>query len=396
MITRPEELLEWCEKWDALAVTSGLPFSAPGWLLPWWLHVAPADARLNVVVVLNDGRLVGIAPFFIDRSRLGLVRSRLLGVRTSTGVQPLSQTGLERDVAAAITSRLAESSPRAGALMLEGLSNTSSWPTLLSETWPGNLGLWGQAYRQLPAPRVVLSDSDSFDAWLGAKSRNFRQQVRRSRRQLEKGGGRFGLASSEEELQRGLRALVNLHHARWNKKGGSRALYPAVETMLAAAARSLPAPERYRLWTIEIDGRIISAHLFVAAGGVLSYWLGGFDEALAAQHPSMQTLLIAMEHGWSVGDRVFDLGPGGAAYKYRLADQEDTLEWRIAIPRDTGHLASRLRWLPVQMARTMKRSLPQQMRQKLVGARSRLDSMHSLLHGSSGQGRAKQRDRFEQ
>jgi CelD/BcsL family acetyltransferase involved in cellulose biosynthesis len=153
--------------------------------------------------------------------------------------------------------------------------------------------------------------------------------------------------------------------------------------MLAAAARSLPAPERFRLWSIEIDGHIISSHLFIAAGGVVSYWLGGFDEAWAAQHPSMQTLLIAMEHAWSVGDRVFDLGQGGGAYKYRLADEEDTLEWLVVIPRGKGHLSSRLRWMPMQLARSVKRSLPAGIREDLAAARSRLPRMRSLVHVGS-------------
>lgn len=394
MIRRPEELSEWCEEWDALAVRSGLPFGAPGWLLSWWLHVAPVDARLNVVVVQRKGKLVGIAPFFADHSRLGLVRFRPLGGRTSTRVEPLSQMGLRKEVAAAISCRLVESSPRAGALMFEGVSASSPWPGLLSETWPGNLGLWGQAYRELPAPRVGLADSESFDVWLEAKSRNFRQQMRRSRRQLAKQGAQFRLASSEEEVERGLRAFIDLHHGRWKKKGGSRALYPAVEKMLAEAAGRLPAPERYRIWTIEIGGRIISAHVFLAAGGVLSYWLGGFDEAYAAQHPSMQTLLIAMEHGWSVGDRVFDLGPGGSAYKYRLADQEDTIQWTIAIPRGTGHLAARLRWLPVHVTRRVQHALPAELRQNLIRVRSRLASAHSPSRVFSDEITSRLRDRL--
>ena len=110
-------------------------------------------------------------------------------------------------------------------------------------------------------------------------------------------------------------------------------LTPEVEAMLPDVARLAAEGCRLRLSTIEVEGRDISSHLFLAAGGEVSYWLGGFDERWASFHPSMHSILYAIEQSWQNGDTRVDLNSGGQAYKYRFADQEDTLEWSTLVPR---------------------------------------------------------------
>ena len=73
------------------------------------------------------------------------------------------------------------------------------------------------------------------------------------------------------------------------------ALDAGVERMLAEAASDLLADCRFRLFTIEAHGSTISAHLFVAAGGQVAYWNGGFDESFAGDQPSMRVLVGAIQ-----------------------------------------------------------------------------------------------------
>ena len=67
--------------------------------------------------------------------------------------------------------------------------------------------------------------------------------------------------------------------------------------MLAEAGRGARSPKgRFRLWTIEVDGAVISAHLFVEAGGDLVYWLGGIDDEWASnRRPGLLAILAATE-----------------------------------------------------------------------------------------------------
>jgi hypothetical protein len=55
--------------WQALwqRVPTATPFQLPAWLLSWWRSFHPG--ALAVVAVWKDERLVGLAPFYIERGR---------------------------------------------------------------------------------------------------------------------------------------------------------------------------------------------------------------------------------------------------------------------------------------------------------------------------------------
>ena len=98
----PHQLGPWLSRWDALAVTSRLPYCAPAWMLAWWRHAAPPYSQLRVVTVTNEGELLGVAPFFLEQGLGRLNRYRLLGPRNSTPRDLLARPGAEKQVAAAI------------------------------------------------------------------------------------------------------------------------------------------------------------------------------------------------------------------------------------------------------------------------------------------------------
>src|SRR5207249_4272265 len=148
----------------------------------------------------------------------------------------------------------------------------------------------------------------------------------------------------------GVRSFARLHRSRWDPRGGSAVLNPGVERMLEAAAPAL-GPSRLRLHLTLLDGRPISAHVFVAAGGEVSYWLGGFDDSVAREHPSMLTLLAALEGAWDHGDARFDFGGGAQPYKFRFAEDQDILRWVTLVPRDGRYLRTRLGLVPKHMYR---------------------------------------------
>jgi CelD/BcsL family acetyltransferase involved in cellulose biosynthesis len=314
--------------WDALAVARGRPYCAPGWMLSWLRAVAAPDALLRACVVTEGGELVGIAPLWAQE-REGGGRYGLLSENTASPVEPLCAGGRESEVAAAFGGLLAEATPPPREIQLKYAPAGSPWPRLLAEHVPGYSPPSIECTRVMALPKVRL-DQPNMDAWLATRSRNFRQQLRRAWRRLEDAGAVLR-SSSGEEMDAGIEALSRLHHARWEARGGSRALNPRVEEMLRLAAREL-GEERLRLFSLEVDGASISAHLFVRAGGTCAYWLGGFDDRWAACRPSVQVLAAALEAAIESGDEWFELGPGAQPYKYRFADSEESVEWLTLHP----------------------------------------------------------------
>jgi CelD/BcsL family acetyltransferase involved in cellulose biosynthesis len=324
-----EKLEPYRHAWDELAVSRSMPYCSPAWMLSWWRHVAPPQALLRTVLVLDGKDLVAVAPFFIDRGVGGLIRCRLLGARTSSRVDFLVAAGLEREVAAIVVELVDSSEPPPDLIMLEGVATNRDWPRLMKELWPGGRM---RIYRQFTqaAPLVSLNVR-TYDDWFQSKSHHFRKSMRRSLRQLEATGARIRLANDPIEIRRELESFARLHYQRWKTRGGSSVLNQRVQRMLEDASAELIGQLRFRLWSIEVEGETISSHVFLSAGGETAYWLGGFDERWSRLEPSILAILGALRHAFSVGDRRLDLGAGGQTYKYRFSDGEDQLEWVLLV-----------------------------------------------------------------
>jgi CelD/BcsL family acetyltransferase involved in cellulose biosynthesis len=329
------------EAWDELAVDAGQPYCAPGWMLAWWRAAAPEHARLRVAVALEGERLVGVAPFYAERRFGGLEWLRVLAAPISSPTGPVAQEGREREAAQALAQALSGARPRPGVLAFDGVVGSSPWPQLLAEEWPGPGRARLHTDDVVPALTVAL-DADTLDSWLSAKSSNFRGQVRRLRRQLDTKGATFVRVGLEGDVSAALRELARLHYARWEERGGSGALDEQVERVLALAAADLAPRGRFWVSTIVADGRVISAHLTLGAGPELVYWLGGHDDAWAAQKPGLQALVEVVQMGLErqgAGEGRagrLHLGPGAQEYKSRLADGEESLVFSTLAPRDPG------------------------------------------------------------
>ena len=331
MIADEGALARLAPEWDALAVARRRPFCAPAWMLAWWRHVAPRDARLRAVAVFEGDRLRGLAPFYADSKALGLVRYRLLAARTSTRIEPLAAPGYEDAVARAVGVALAAAEPRPHCIALDGCVAGSPWPASLASSG-GARPAWAHRASSAPVPALTLAGR-TCEEWFASRSAHFRREVRRRRRRLEEAGAVFRMASTPEELDHLLAHSARLHYARWSWRGGSSVLDARVERMLAQAGRELLGEGRFRLWVVEVGGEIISSQIFVAAGGEVTYWLGGFDERWARLAPSLLGIIAGIEHAWSAGDERVVLGAGGQDYKYTLSDEEEAVEWTVLVPR---------------------------------------------------------------
>jgi CelD/BcsL family acetyltransferase involved in cellulose biosynthesis len=314
--------------WDELASASGNPYALSGWLLPWWRHAAPPGAELRTVVAFDGDEPVGIAPFFAAKGPGGADAYRLLGARASIGVEPLARAGREREAAAVFATQLAGARPAPEVIVLEGIAADSRWPVLLREAWPGG-GVRARRRQKTPAPLLELRGR-SYEEWLRERSGKFRKAIRRGERRLEERGATLRLASATE-LQPALGAFIRLHHARWAARGGSGVVTPHVEQMLADLPGELDAGQ-LRIWLIDTDAGTVSAEVFIAAGGVTTSWLGGFDESFADEQPSLLSIHAEIRHAFERGDERVDLGPGGQAFKYRFADGERALVWVDLVP----------------------------------------------------------------
>lgn len=341
-------------EWHALATACGEPLAAPAWVLTLSREIAGASETPRIVTVREDGQLIGLAPLCVDLSQ----PRRAADYRLIAGDMPrtmlLALPGREWEAAGAVADALAQSAPRLDALALESIPVATCWPIALAEQWPGRMRPLLRQYFTMSSPTVALTQG-SFDAWLGAKSSNFRSQMRRMRRRFAEAGG-SGRFSTRETLDDDWAAMVQLHSGRWEGRGASSIVAggAALNTAYKAIGHELLERGEFRLRVLEIDGKPISVQLFAAVGSEVIYINGGWDEEHAQFKPSMLGILDAIEDAFARGERRMDLGPGAQPYKLRFADGTDPVAWWVLIPPG--------RRMPLALARTLPRTTWRELR----------------------------------
>ena len=341
-------------EWDALAEANGWALAAPAWLLAWWRNCAPSGARLRVVVVRDAaGAVVGLAPFAaLVSGRVTVYRPLGSGMAIRSG--PLAAPGHEVPVARAIAAALAGARPRPGEIHLEQVDEDSPWPLLLTRAWPGALPPRRELDHTAPAPTLRLTAA-SYEEWLAGKSSNFRQRLRRDARKLTERGAVTRLAATPEELEWALGEFDRLHGEKWGDE--SPLASAAGARMMLEAGRDLLASGRFRVYWIEVEGRAITVQIFVAAGGEVVYWNGGWDTGWSSLTPALQCICSGVEDAFGRGERRVDFGQGEHHYKTRLADGDDPIAWFRISPRGLAYPRTLLLTLPRRAKRVARSAL---------------------------------------
>jgi CelD/BcsL family acetyltransferase involved in cellulose biosynthesis len=362
-IQNPDQLRPHLAAWDRLAVLRRQPYSAPDWMLAWWRHAAPRTSRLAVVVVRDGDELIGVAPWHQHRLRTGLRVARLLG--TGHRVEPLAFPGREQEVAKAVAETLDGMAGGPGALALDRIDARSPWPVLLARESPGGGRV---ADRELTGAPVVRIDGLSYEEWLGAHSRNFREQRAQARRRLERAGATIRLVEEPADVDAALDAFARITADRWEPPPWGDPRGGGVEGMLHQAGRAMVPSGRMRVWVLEVEGRAICVQVFVVADGEVGYWNGGFDPEWSRLRPGFETIVRAIEHAFSCGDRRVDLGGGASAYKRRLTDADEPLAAAIVLPGGRDLPVRTAQLLPTRVDRLLVRTakrLPPRIREPL-------------------------------
>ena len=220
LVTDVERLAALAPEWDALAVACALPQMSPAWVLAWWRHVAPEHAVPRTVVVRDGDALVGLAPFYAE---LGGGRDRLppAGHRDRRTARTARAAGTRVGGRRGGRARARAGDAAARRLRFEATPLEGHWLPALREGWPGGLRPPLRLTQVDGNPLMSLNEG-SFDAWLAARSSNFRGQMRRLRRRFAEAGGVSRLATRADARRRRRRAHAPARVAL----GRQRALQP--------------------------------------------------------------------------------------------------------------------------------------------------------------------------
>jgi CelD/BcsL family acetyltransferase involved in cellulose biosynthesis len=308
-----DELRRLAPAWDALADDVGAPlFSRPFWCIPWATHMRAG--RPEVVVLTEGDELMGIAPVSV-RSIGGIELVRFLGhglgAVSSFITRPDDGTARERLWDSVLGGR------RRFAQLLE--LRASDEPGTIAHGWPNDVAAHDSC--------LVVSCGTSFDAYLAARSKKLRENLRRAERSLPPGRThRVELITTESRWLEVRGEVMQVFDAAETAQPRQHllrgALAPFTDDLLATSA----AAGRLRLLVGRVDDAPASFGVAFAAGTTLSYWITRFDPTYAAASVGVLMLREIVALGFREGfDRV-DLLLGDQAHKRRWStDSYDTL-----------------------------------------------------------------------
>ncbi len=295
---------EWWQLWRVSPTAT--PFQSPAWLLPWWRAFAPGELR--VITVRQSGRLVGLAPLYLERGACG---RRLLpvGISLSDYVDIL----LDPDIAEA-----------AATALCRHLASLADWDALeLVDLLPGAAALrlpvpaaCDEAQQRSSAcPVLVLADP------AGAQDHGIPpgklRDVRQARHRAARRGEVVIIDGDRLNAHRMFSELVRLHRARWQAREEAGVLAdPRVVGFHQEALPLLLEANLARLHALLIAGEVTAVYYGLLHRERAYAYLGGFDPAFSFESPGTILIGHAIAAAQRDGAREFDLLRGRESYKY--------------------------------------------------------------------------------
>jgi CelD/BcsL family acetyltransferase involved in cellulose biosynthesis len=316
-----DDLEDLRDEWAPVARASRNVFATWEWLATWWQHFG-RDKQLAVGVARDaDGVVRAIVPCYLWTTRPVRI-VRFLGHNSGAELGPICDPR-DRGIAGKLLGWTVERTA-CDLFLGEGLHPSAPWAEQLT----------ARVQRRSPCPVLQLEYRD-WDAYLGSRSANFRQQLRRKERKLIREHGlEYRLVTGADRLDDHLDALFSLHSARW-QDGETLFLTDGGKHFHRRFARLAAREGWLRLWFLELDGHPAAAWYGFRFEGVETYYQLGRDPEW--ERASVGLLVVAHSIREAIGDGVdeYRLGPGDQAYKYRFSDTGPEME-TIVLPKTTG------------------------------------------------------------
>ena len=344
-ITQIEQLAPLTNDWQRLA--AGVPFRSPAWLTTWWQHYGtPGD--LFVLALFDQGRLVGLAPWYRDAQRRRGPQLRQLGDTEvcSEYVRVMCEPGCEGAVATALAHWLVDSHGQGewDVLELADVQPHDTATTALAEHL-AEAGCRVHVHRGATCWFVPLPES--WDDYLARFSKDRRKKLRKMLRSFAHSGRAvLHTVSTPEQLLHGREILVDLHQRRHQSFGEPGCFaWPKYSAFHRQVFPQLLKQGQLGLHWLEVDGQPVAAEYHLIGHETVFCYQGGISPEHLPISPGQIVTLLTLQQTIAAGYRGFDFLRGDEPYKRQWqAEPRPTLTLRIVGNRTQARLRHSL-WL---------------------------------------------------
>lgn len=353
------------EQWAvlaAVAVRSSI-FTSWDWQFHWWKCYG-GNQPLRILVAWTDGRMVGVAPLYVQvHSIAGALKTRLLrpvGTGGDTAPDDLDPL-LHPEFAPTAAKRLSDFA----------LDAARDWDVLMMSDLAGDSEFGEALAGAARARHMVVTESDSatiqcvalperWESFLETLSAKRRSAMRYARKRFESlEGARFFVWSDQQTLDKAIDALIDMHHKRWEGRSGSHSFssdsYVSFHRELMHKCLTAGV---LRLYCLQVNDHLIAMYYCYRFRRGIYHFQSGFDPAFAAYSPGSVLLGYVLEDAIREGNTVFDMLRGDYPHKTKWGTESRRTHCVLTYRRSIAALAYRVRRerLP-RLRRLLNRSL---------------------------------------
>lgn len=318
-------------EWNDLVSHSltNTPFQRAEFLGAWWRHFGHGD--LCVLTVRDGvGKLIAIAPLFVDQAQGGIVRW-VGGEEIADYLDVIAPEEVMEAASRAVWEWAI--SPAAPAWKQIILSNSPQWtPTLLRlQTWAAEAGLRAEVTQIDVCP--VISLPRTFDAYLKLLDSKQRHEINRKLRRAQ--GSESPVTWHVVDGGRDIAAETETFMALMETASESKAAF--LTPKMRAAFRDIFAVMHraglFHLAFLEVGGQKAAAYAqFDYANRIWVYNSGINPAAAATLSPGWVLLARLIEDAINTGRKEYDFMQGNEEYKYRFGGK-DTAVYRLTVEK---------------------------------------------------------------
>jgi CelD/BcsL family acetyltransferase involved in cellulose biosynthesis len=356
LISDSESLQSLQNDWNALTTS---PFHSWDWLATWWKHYGNAGhgifdrnggsngeaaAQLQVLAVYDRDSLIGIAPWYLDRSLVKGSVLRWLGSgevctdHLSLICRPENRNRVAAEVAESLTTDCVDWDR----LDLSGVdSKDEAIATLLAQLQERECVV----SRQIADSCWVLDLPATWDDYLASISKSHRKQLRQlERRVLESGRTEWHRVETADQLEAAWPVLVDLHQRRRISLGepGCFASQTFHDFHRDVAGRLLSRNQLRVSW-LTLDGTPAAAEYHFADSAATYAYQGGVDPDRLQEEPGRLSTILCMQRAIEDGHRHFDFLRGDEPYKaHWRAEPRATFNYSVVPNRRLAKIRGRV------------------------------------------------------
>jgi CelD/BcsL family acetyltransferase involved in cellulose biosynthesis len=339
------------EEWDDfISEVGGSLYVTYDWCRIWWHHYS-GNRRLCLFVFREGSRLVGLAPMFIEKVRLGPITIRLAKRVGADFTLTMFSLPLAPSHTEAIYRKLIEA-------LVENECCDAIWfgfmpgddPTIadLRNAYRSNRGHVTAVRDAAAGPHISFTLPADFNAYLAKLEKRQRQNYRRDKNLIDKNFElRVEVTKDLSDALSAFQVFEELHRQQWEEEGKSGHFgdWPGSEAFNRDLTNELSRLGRFRMVRTLADGEVVALQ-YAFVFGDCCYWRlpartvrPEFKRFALGRIGLMQLIEVMIGEGV----RRIEAGAGHYEYKLRLGGEEMNLRSILVVAnRNTSILRARV------------------------------------------------------